>query len=130
MQSSTQRFLSLGDRLTVDCGWFRHVGNVSGFSIDGQPLVISASKRRGIVVEESLDEFSGGRPVRNDGFHGHVPRHAVVARLRAMIGQPWHLLRNCEHVASVAEGRTPTSPQLVGWGVAGLLLFALTRESA
>jgi len=130
MQYRTQRFLALGDRVSVDCGFFWHVGIVSGYSIYGQPLVISASKRRGIVVEESLDEFSGGGPVRHEGFKRDLPRRVVVAQMRTMIGQPWHLFRNCEHVASAAEGRQPTSPQLAGWFFAGLLVFAATRRSA
>lgn len=130
MQGSASRILALGDRIAVDCGWFWHVGNVSGFAFDGQPFVVSASKRRRMVLEETLAEFSAGRPIRHDGYRSHLPRHVVVARLRSMIGQPWHLLRNCEHVAALAEGNPPSSPQLAGWGVAGLLLFALTKASA
>lgn len=103
MQGRATRIRALGDRVAVDCGWFWHVGNVSGFAFDGQPLVVSASKRRRMDLEETLAEFSGGRSIRHDGYWSHLPRPVVAARLLSMIGQPWHLFRNCEHVAALAE---------------------------
>ena len=133
MQVLRSTSFRLGDRVSAGRGLYRHVGIVSGFLPDGTVLVVSASKQKEIVVEETIDDFAGGRRVRNDGFDSDLPREHVVARFRRMVGQRWALFRNCEHYASAAEGKKPRSPQLLGWGIGlGLagLLFAACRRSA
>ena len=122
--------LRVGDRVSAGRGFYRHVGIVSRILPDGTVLVISASKQKRLVVEETLAEFAGGQPVRNDGFGSHLPHEVVVALFRQMLGQPWTLFRNCEHYASSAEGKQPSSPQLAGWLVAGWLVYAANKRSA
>ena len=134
MQFLSRHTLLPGDRVSVSHDHvYRHVGIVSRILPDGTVMVISASKRHGCVVEQTLAEFSGGRVVRCDGLQSHLSREIVVARFRQMLGQPWSLQANCEHYASMAEGKQPSSPQLVGWcvaGLTGLLLYAASRRSA
>lgn len=134
MQNAVSRSCQPGDRVSVDRSLYRHVGIVSGRLADGRIAVISASKRRGVVVEEAIDEFAGGRTVRNDGLRSELRREVVVERARAAIGQPWRLFANCEHLASSAEGKVPSSPQLAGWTVGlvvgGLLLLGSGKRSA
>src|SRR6185436_14895061 len=111
MQDLRQYSLRLGDRISADRGLYRHVGIVSGCLPDGTVLVLSGSKQKRVVVEETIHEFADGQQVRNDGFDSHLPRDVVVWQFRRMLGQPWTLLgSNCEHYVAVAEGKQPSSP--------------------
>lgn len=101
-----------------------HPGIVTGFLIDGTPLVTSNSLRRGGVVEETIQDFALGGMVWSNGFRGHLPRAAVVANARAMIGRKWTPGFNCEHFVRVAAGEEPFSPQLMFWILVGLLAGA------
>lgn len=78
----------------------------------GSATGTSASKQTGRVVEEAWATFAGGGIVRHVDYPGTLPRHVVIARARAQIGQPWAWLNNCEHVAARAHGIEPQSGQL------------------
>jgi hypothetical protein len=92
-------------------------------------MVISGSKVKWTVVEETMDEFGGGRPVTFRGYPSRLSRQEVVARARSMLGERWDLfVNNCEHVASRAHGIEPRSPQLRGAvtiGVVGVMIASL-----
>lgn len=109
-----------GDIIAASRFGYEHVGIVAGVTVDGEPTVVSGSKKTGRVVEESLATFAAGGRVRRVGYPGTLPRHVVVAQARAQIGQPWALLNNCEHVATRAHGVEPRSGQLRAAVAAGI----------
>ena len=73
---------------------------------------ISASMRRGIVVEEDIETFSGGNPIVSKGYPSNMLRHEVVAKARNFLGRKWDLLDyNCQHFATDCHNQKQ-SPQL------------------
>ena len=97
-----------GSVVSVRIGPVRHVG----IAISSQ-RVISCSLQQRRVVEETLEEFSGGHPVTIEGYPGTLPPFEVIARARAKLGTPWDLFSfNCEHFVNWAHGRKADSPQL------------------
>jgi len=115
-----------GDLLAASRGPIDHKGIASDrIGPDGQLMVISASKVKGIVVEETQTEFAGGRLVRRVG-RSQLHQQVVVEQARALIGQRYDLLHSsdCEH--NRALGMEAQSPQLraaVTLGVVALFLF-------
>lgn len=113
-----------GDIIAASRFGYEHVGIVAGVTVDGEPTVVSGSKRTGRVVAQRWAAFAAGGRVRRVGYPGTLPRHVVVAQARAQIGQPWALLNNCEHVATRAHGVQPRSGQLRA-AVAAAIAMAL-----
>ena len=101
----------VGDVISIDVwGVVQHVGIVSDVG-----TVISNSMRHNGVVEQSFEEFSGGKAVRYVGYPGALSPQEVVFRARSRLGESWALLGwNCEHFAHWAHGLEPKSPQAVG----------------
>jgi hypothetical protein len=92
-------------------------------------MVISGSKVKGIVVEESMKEFSGGRQVRFLSYSG-LPRAEIVAAARGMLGEPYHIFaNNCEHIVTRANGLRPHSLQLRAAVAIGLVSAAVLASS-
>lgn len=96
--------------------------------------VISASKRIGFVVEESVDDFSGGREVYSKGYPSIIQPYEVVSRARTSIGKSWHLFTdNCQHFANWCHGEKK-SPQIrsvvatLGIVFLGALFFISSRR--
>jgi len=90
-----------------------HLGIVSDRYVNGEPLVISGSKRMGQVVEEPLSVFCVGGVWNLVDFQGPISGMEVVQRARSVLGTRYQLLSwNCEHVVHFALGMTPKSPQL------------------
>jgi len=113
--------LSPGDVLSVWKGFYRHKGIYVG---DGR--VIAASRDHGCVVDQTLDEFTEGQNLKNEGFPGQRSRDKVVEAARVQIGRPYALFTdNCEHLVNEAHGLRKSSPQLQTAAVAGLALIAL-----
>ena len=74
--------------------------------------VISNSRRRGGVYEESVRAFAEGRKVRNRGALSGVNPNMVLARARSMIGRGYDPVNfNCEHFVRTCYGKSPHSPQ-------------------
>jgi hypothetical protein len=97
-------------------------------------MLISNSKRRGRVAEETWDECIGNRQVRYVGYPGKLPEGEVLYRARNKIGEPWNPLTwNCEHFAYWAHGLPKQSPQLREAVVIGLICLvvgsALRRQA-
>ncbi len=115
-----------GDVVAVDFGPYIHVGILSDRR-DGrttEPLVLSATRRRGAVAEEPISAFAQGRAVVRHGYPGALPRSTVLARARALVGRPWHLLfDNCEHFVREVHGVPRASPQIRAAAAVALIFF-------
>lgn len=109
-------FPPAGTAVAVSFGFYRHVGIVSDRMLDGVPLVISASKRRGLTAEEPWAEFCGGRAVTTLAIETELPAVEVLARARSCLGRRWDLFFwNCEHMVRFAYGLPHQSPQVRKW---------------
>jgi len=94
-------------------GGIEHVGIVSDRFHKGYPMIISASRRTGVVAEERLEDFSDGKEIRVKGFPGSFSVRQVLVRARSMIGTKYNLLKwNCEHFVHWAHGMKVESKQL------------------
>lgn len=79
----------------------------------GEPTIISASKLRGAVVEETPIEFSLGFPICAHGLWGDQTWEDTVENARANLGKPYRIFNaNCEHFVRFCTGLVPESPQL------------------
>jgi hypothetical protein len=97
-----------GTVVAISLGVAEHVGVATE-----KDTVISNSRRRGRVLEETYEEFSGGRPVYAKGYPGDLPPEKVLRRARGIMGERWNLFtNNCEHVVNKAHGLSPRSPQV------------------
>jgi len=118
-----------GDRVRTHCGLYDHVGTVSRCR-----KIYASSRKFGILCEVSPKEFSGGRPVMNDGFIGLRSREAVLRHLEARLGQEYSFFNaNCEHQNNSAHGLGSVSPQLqamFGILIFGSGLFLLSRPGS
>ncbi len=105
--------LPAGTVIGMRFGPFEHIGIVTDTPIAGVPGVISNSRARGGVCEESLAAFAEGKPFRVLGYTGSLPGDDVVRRARTMIGRRYKPLRfNCEHFVRLAHGLRARSPQI------------------
>ncbi len=92
--------------------------------------VLANSKRKRCVCEETVAEFSEGRPIRVIGYLGALSPSDVLHRARSLIGRSYDLIRfNCEHFVVWAHGFTPRSSQVrtalvLGAAVAVALVLA------
>ena len=85
--------------------------------------IVANSKRKRCVSEETLEEFSGGRPIRAVGYWGSLSPAEVIRRARSLIGKPYNLIGfNCEHVVRWAHGLKPRSNQVEGALMLGLAI--------
>lgn len=92
---------------------FNHIGIATERFVAGQQTIISASRRRGVVAEETMLEFSRGREVKLVGHPGKLDAQTVLARARSRLGTLWNAFNaNCEHFASWAHDVEVESPQL------------------
>lgn len=78
----------------------------------GEGSVISASKRRLMICEESLQKFSQGRKIYSKGYPSNLQPQAVVFSAREKIGQEWSLFNNCQHFATDCHDKRQ-SPDLL-----------------
>ena len=96
-----------GDRVRVRHRFFDHVGTVAD---DG--WIWANSARHGRVCKVPPSDFSGGKPILNDGPGPRHPR-AALREIEAREGEPYSLLfNNCEHLVQSAHGLGHRSPQL------------------
>lgn len=81
---------------------------------EGLPKVIHAAKFFGAVIEGSMRDFllQAMGPMQSEGYPSQIPPKLVLARARAMLGQPWRPWANCEHFAHYAHGLAKKSPQM------------------
>lgn len=101
--------------------WY-HAGDVLRVRVNGVILhegivtehgrVISNSRRRGGVFEESARTFASGHNIINVGRLSSLPAEQVLARARARIGRPYDLVSyNCQHFVRDCYGLAPASHQ-------------------
>lgn len=110
---------SIGDIVSVDKGFFKHLGVV----IQGGILQTSPGSHERVV---SWDEFSQGRSVtitrtRKSAF-------IVMQRARAILSNPRAydvLTQNCEHTVNDVVYGAPRSPQACSFFVGMLMGFLI-----
>lgn len=74
--------------------------------------VISNSRRRGRVVEESSREFASGRKIEHVGRLSNMPPERVLANARARLGHRYSAYNyNCQHFVRDCYGLGRRSPQ-------------------
>jgi hypothetical protein len=97
----------------------------------GNWRVISASKRTGVVCEESLESFSQGRAIAQE-YPSTLSPYAVIAAARAGIGKQWFLFDNCQHYARACHGnrRSPQLEQAAAAAAIALAIGAIFKLSA
>ena len=97
-----------GDVVSVRVnGVIKHVGIMTE---DGR--VISNSRRRGGVYEESFRAFANGGKVTNHGPRANMCSKKVMARARARKGHRYNPYDyNCEHFVHESYGEPRHSPQ-------------------
>ncbi len=72
----------------------------------GKGKVIAASKRTGMVCEQTLDDFADGRKIKSKGYPSALAPEIVLASARSKIGKKYNLLGyNCQHFASECHGQ-------------------------
>jgi len=99
---------NIGDNLSILNGFYRHHGLYIGNN-----TVINASKKYGVVLIQTLKDFSEGKIISNHGKKSSEPTHIVINRATALLGQKYDLFsNNCEHFISEVSGLNKTSPQL------------------
>lgn len=85
--------------------------------------VISNSRRKGGVFEESFRTFAEGRKVVNHGPRNGLNSDTVLARARSLKGRTYNpYTYNCEHFVREVYGERRHSPQKkIALGAAALL---------
>ncbi|MBM7116217.1 lecithin retinol acyltransferase family protein [Archangium primigenium] len=107
--------IQLGDHLRSTRGMYYHhgiyvgEGQVVHYAGDRTKDTTSASVRLG-----TLAEFADGRPVEVVPYGQSLPPMEVVLRARALLGEARYnlVLRNCEHLATLAKVGEPFSNQV------------------
>ena len=116
--------LPMGTVVAIDFGWFTHSALVSTYGADGKPMLISATRRTGTVLEEHWDAVVQGKPVTVVA-RPHTRSHAmhIVANGRQFIRRwRYHATQaNCEHFTSAVVSGKPFSPQVRAWATVGIV---------
>ena len=109
-------------------GGIEHFGIVTDNHLDGgYPTIISPSKHRRAVVEETPFQFSKGAPILAHGHWGDQFWEDTLERARANLGRPYRLFdANCEHFVRFCSGLQPESPQLQNAVGAACVIAAAT----
>jgi hypothetical protein len=109
---------------TVAFGLVPHDGVVVAHDKDGIAILASISPRKG-YTEKRLPDFLGHLKISSlevPALEGWV----VAQRARSQAGKPYHLVMwNCQHFASYAAGRAPSSPAVMAIGGAFMIGFGL-----
>lgn len=93
-----------------------HYGIATGYG-----TVISSSMRTGMVLEESIELFSGGFSIISKGYPSDLIPSVVLAKAKNSIGEKWVFFTdNCQHFATWCH-ENKRSPQL-RWVVGGVLV--------
>lgn len=102
-----------GTVVSVSVGPYTHYGVVSQIPFGVDPLIISNSRRLGIVGEESVSDFADGKEVSVVGYPGNLAPSVVLERAKSMLGSKYDPVTwNCEHFYKWAHGLKVESPQL------------------
>lgn len=97
----------MGTTLKICCGLYDHYGIANG-----KGGVIHNSKRRGKVVEETIEEFSDGHVVKISDIKGSCLIE-TFERAKRYIGLKYELfVENCEHFVRMANGLIKESKQI------------------
>lgn len=118
--------LKAGDIVVSDFGVYQHWSLVSdSLCANGLPMLISATRRSGTVLEESWDVVTQGKHTYQAEVTYDRPVPKVLELARSQIGQWQYSLteRNCEHFTKWATGLKISSTQVVA-GTTGAILGA------
>lgn len=120
-----------GQVIGVRVGFITHVGIVTDRTVNGEPMVISNSLRRGEVAEEPLSMFKGAFELVPVEKPAAMPAWIVLSRAREKLGTQWKLTSwNCEHFVTWAFGHEPQSKQLQAGVVTGVIaLFSILNRA-
>lgn len=118
-----------GTIISIDCGFYRHVGMLGDYALNGQRLVLAFSLKARGFIEHTIDDFTNGGDFRIDGYLGKLAPSEVLMRAQDWRALPYSLLeRNCEHFVYYAHGLAPQSPQLVMAGISAALWLIFRPE--
>ena len=116
-----------GDILGVQMPLYMHKG-----ILFPDQRVLHASKEKGKVVLDTIENFSEGKRIHALGYPGRLAPDQVISRGLELYGQRYRLIRNnCEHLVAHAHGLPKSSPQLNAWlmvGVVGVTAAAIIRR--
>ena len=127
------RNYTLGTVIYVRMGLYWHYGIISGFNEFGEITIISNSKQKKRVVEESLTSFCAGRKPIVKGYPSNLSPDYVVNRARTQVGKKYELFsHNCEHFWRWVHKLKPESPQIqvLFLAISTLLLTTVIARSA
>jgi hypothetical protein len=113
--------------VSVPKGLFTHVGIVSHRSYGGMPLIFASSPQTNGADEVTWWEFSGGQPVKIEGYPRDLPPGEVLRRAQWLVRRlPYDAgTQNCEHFVTRCLGYEPFSPQVQKWITLGAIVFGV-----
>lgn len=100
--------LARGDVVGIPFKGVRHEGLVVEPGDEDSARVVHASKRRGVVTEDSAREFRARRPISVVARARNPEASAAYAR--SLIGRPWRYWSNCQTFTRETVGRSLRSP--------------------
>jgi len=118
-----------GTVISVPKGLIEHYGIYTTHPYWGFSTVISNSGKHGKVVEESLQEFSGNKTIKINGYPGNLPPNKVVQNARSLLNRPYNVFTsNCEHFVRKVHGEDESSPQLYLYTFIALMFWLVVQK--
>lgn len=112
--------LRAGDIVAIPYRGVQHQGLVSVGGDVSTARIVHASKRTGVVCEESAEVFAAGRPLEVIARSPHP--EPSIAYARSLIGEPWTYTKNCQTFARRVCGAPVRSRDAERVAVASLAL--------
>jgi hypothetical protein len=106
----THNTINAGNILVIDYGIYSHVGVADGFG-----FVYENSRDKGGRGKVSLEEFSGGKKIKNVGRLGNLSADEIILNAENLIknNKAYKLLsNNCEHFIREVCNVDIKSPQI------------------
>lgn len=120
-----------GDIVATDMGTYQHFSIVTNRVCKaGLPMLISATKRNGTVMEEPWEIASNGRKTYVTTLKPECSVFEFLINARSQIGT-WNysiLNQNCEHFVRWAGEQKPSSTQVTSGVIGGVAGLAIVNE--
>ena len=121
-----------GTIVSAPKGLIDHQGIIANDYFNGGYSVISNSGKFGRVIEEPIQSFANGKPIKIIGYPGKKSPNEVVWSARALLNEPYNLFKNnCEHFVRKVHGVKEESPQLFYYScaiIASLILWLVIKD--